>query len=311
MSNVIKLINNGNVKIGEREFTRLLGGFGEDKALVTTKQISDIMGYELRVVNQTIDRNIKEFEDNIHIIDLKKIITDSDHLVNLGYSKVATGRSSSKFYGLSEAGFLLYLKFAEGDKAIELYKDFIEDYFKTKAENIVLKKTVEEELEFLKEQRAMTLGKMFMEFDNTKKMELFTQQEEFNQRINKLETSISNEKLLESVKIELSIADTFTNSTNCYDMGILSKIIDFKGMGRNNLFKYLRKHEILMGNNVPYGRYSEYFKVIPIDNDYTGKIDYKTLVKSKGIKFVFNKLVKDGYVSSKTFEQISKELTEE
>lgn len=219
------LISKGIIKTENgREFTRLVGGFGEDKPCITTKYISDLMGYELRVINQTINNNIDSFEEGLHIIDLKKIVDDSDHLLKLGYSKVAVGRGNSKFYGLSEAGFLLYLKFADGDKALELYKDFIEDYFKTKSENIIMKKTLKEEKEFLIEQKKFMLGSMFMEQDEIKRMKLFSENEKLSERIKEIDIVLSNEELSKRIQEELqgdlAIAESFTNSDGCWDIGV-------------------------------------------------------------------------------------------
>ena len=86
MEKELVLKENGKIVSKGREFTRLIGGFGEDKPIMTTKQIADLMNYELRTINQTMERNIKYFEENVDIIDLKKIITESDHLLKLGYS---------------------------------------------------------------------------------------------------------------------------------------------------------------------------------------------------------------------------------
>lgn len=79
-------------------------------------------------------------------------------------------------------------------------------------------------------------------------------------------------------------------------------------MGRNNLFDWLRDQKFLMDGNSPYQKYSEYFKILPIKNKYTGRDDNKTLIKAKGIKYIFEKLIKDGKVIPKSINEVIEEL---
>ena len=315
MNNVIKLFESEEVVIENKPFTRLLGGFGNNKPSISIKQISDLMNYDVKVINQTINRNIKDFtKDDGFIKDLKEV-TESDHnletLLSLGYSKMAISKAKN-LYILSQAGFLLYLKFAEGDKAIELYKNFIEEYFKTKAENIVMKKTLKEEKEFLIEQKKFILGSMIMEQDDSKKIEFFNQNEKLSNRIKEIEIVLSNKELAKKIQEELqgdlAIADSFTNSNNCFDIGVFAKILDIPHMGRNNLYSWLRKQRFLMHENSPYSKYSEYFKILPVQNKYTGRTDSKTLIKAKGIKYIFEKLIKDGKVIPKSINEVIEDL---
>lgn len=144
----IKLFTDGKIKMNDREFTRVLGGFDNNKPSISDIQISELLGYKngARQVRQQVERNIQHFEIGLHLLDLQRVThsnTLTELLISLGYAKQSITQSKN-IYVFSEAGFLLYLKFAEGDKTIELYKDFIEDYFKTKAENIVMEKTLEE-----------------------------------------------------------------------------------------------------------------------------------------------------------------------
>ncbi len=313
MKNELKLFTDGVVTVKDREFTRLIGGFGEDKPIMTIKQIAELMDYEVKVVNQTIKRNIDDFiKEEGYIQDLKEV-TESDHnlevLKSLGYTNMAIAKAKN-IYILSEAGFLLYLKFAECDKAIELYKGFIEDYFKTKAENKVMEKTLVEEKEFLIERKKFILGSMFMEQDENKRIEFFKENEKITQRITKIEVTLSKENIIEQLQPQLSIADRFTNSDNVYDFNTFSKVLSIKGLGRNNLFDWMRKQKILMSNNQPYQRYIEYFKVLAIENKYNGKINYKTMIKANGVKYIFDRLIKDGKIIPKSVEEIMSELSE-
>ena len=92
MSNVIKLATKGNIKTNDgREFTRLVGGFGEDKPVITDKQIAELLGYHKkeRQVRVQINNNIDHFEDS-DLIDLRRVHdldTLPEVLIPLGYAK--------------------------------------------------------------------------------------------------------------------------------------------------------------------------------------------------------------------------------
>ena len=211
MNNIIKLVTKDSVSINNREFTRVMGGFNENSVIVTVKQIGELLDKEDKHINQVINRNIKSFT-NEYLLDLKSVSLndrDIEMLNSLGYSKQSISNSKN-IYILSQAGFLLYLKFAEGDKAIELYKNFIEDYFKTKAENIAIEKTLRETLKLLQDEKVFILGSMFVEQDNSKKMELFNRSEVLNNKIKEVEITLSKENLIEQMQDTIEIADSFT-----------------------------------------------------------------------------------------------------
>ena len=305
------------VDINGREFTRILGGFREDGFVISDKQIGELLGYNIgaRQVRRHVENNINAFEFGLHIIDLKGVPdkhTSDNTLISLGYSKQAITQAEH-IYIFSEAGFLLYLKFADSQESIEAYKDFIEKYFKTKAQKILLERTVEEELEFIKDTRAITLGRMFMAVDDDlKRQEYFLESERLNKEIHKIENRLSTVKALDSVKSELAIAETFTQSNGTWDIGVVAKILNIKGLGRNNFFDWMRSKKIIMKDStVPYQSYMKYFEVKPVVNKYNGYINEKALFTSKGIKFIMDKLIEDGKVVSKTYEQVMKELSGE
>jgi len=154
--NKLQITLGKEIQQGEKTFTQLIGGFGEDKPVITVRQITKLLDSKDKVVNQTINRNIDSFEEGIHVLDLKNSVTESDPLLEVlktqGYTRQSMSNSKN-IYIFSQAGFLLFLKFAEGDKAVEIYKNFIEDYFKTKAENKNMKLSIEEEIQQLKEDK--------------------------------------------------------------------------------------------------------------------------------------------------------------
>ena len=238
MNNIIKLVTKDSVSINNREFTRVMGGFNENSVIVTVKQIGELLDKEDKHINEVINRNIKSFT-NEYLLDLKSVSLndrDIEMLNSLGYSKQSISNSKN-IYILSQAGFLLYLKFAEGDKAIELYKNFIEDYFKTKAENIVMEKTLQEILKSLQDEKVFVLGSMFVEQDNSKKMELFNRSETLNNKIKDIEITLSKENLIEQMQDTIVIADSFTNKVrkaHFFRGGMDSTIINYNNVYINS-----------------------------------------------------------------------------
>jgi anti-repressor protein len=107
----------------------------------------------------------------------------------------------------------------------------------------------------------------------------------------------------------VSLMDKFMNTNGFYDVGTYAKILESKELGRTRLFAWLKDKKILMSNNAPYQAYVEYFKVIPVVNQYTHRTDYKTLIRPKGITYIYKKLVKDGKVFSKPLDKVIEELS--
>lgn len=80
------------------------------------------------------------------------------------------------------------------------------------------------------------------------------------------------------------------------DMGEFSKILNIKGLGRNNLMELLRNKKVFRANNEPYQSYvdSGYFTVIAINNFYSPT---KTLITPKGMMWLHKKLQEIGYLT--------------
>lgn len=321
MENVIQLITDKSIQVGEKRFTRVMGGFGENKPVITDLQVAELLGYSkgARAVRQRLEninnegkKNIDNFIKGQDIIDLKEGVPQEDTLketlISLGYAKASISQAKN-IYIFSQAGFLLYLKFAEGDKALELYKNFIEDYFKTKAENIVMQKTLEETKDDIIEERKYILGSIIIENDSAKKIELMERDKKLEERVKEIDITLSKKKLMEQLQDKLEIADRFTNNNALYDIGYFSKILDIPKMGRTNMFKWLKESKILMDNKEPYANQKDHFKVIPIDTGYFKGT--KTLIKAKGIPYLVKRLIKDNYIESKNYNDVIEKLDNE
>jgi len=104
------------------------------------------------------------------------------------------------------------------------------------------------------------------------------------------ETIESQNRLLEEQKVKVEFFDQVTDSTDAIDIGSAAKVLN-NGMGRNDLFKFLRKKRVLMHDNQPYQEFIDksYFRVI--EQKYTKPdgsiaINIKTLVYQKGLDYI-------------------------
>lgn len=110
-------------------------------------------------------------------------------------------------------------------------------------------------------------------------------------------------KAHEETKRQLAIAkpkaefyDAVANTESLLSVGDTAKLLDM-GIGRNNLFKFLKEHKIFMKDNMPYQQYVDrgYFKVV---ESYYMAGDIKivaktTYVKQKGVDFIRKLLRKE------------------
>lgn len=95
---------------------------------------------------------------------------------------------------------------------------------------------------------------------------------------------------IESLKPKAEFFDAVTDSKDAIDIGNVAKILNL-GIGRNQMFEFLRSRNVLMRNNVPYQRYIDcgYFRIIEQKYqkaDGSTHINIKTLVFQKGMDFI-------------------------
>lgn len=95
----------------------------------------------------------------------------------------------------------------------------------------------------------------------------------------------------------VEFANHIGKASDCIDMNEFAKMLkkeNIENMGRNRLFEWLRTHNILMSNNLPYQRYMEggYFKVVETikHTAYGDKLFSKCLVTGKGQIYLVEKI---------------------
>lgn len=107
------------------------------------------------------------------------------------------------------------------------------------------------------------------------------------------------EMKIEEQKPLVAFANKVSDSSNLIDMGKMAKLLkdEHIKIGRNRLFEWLRRKEILMKNNVPYQRYIDggYFEVKEsvYETAYGSKTNITTFVTGKGQIYLTEKLRKE------------------
>lgn len=113
-------------------------------------------------------------------------------------------------------------------------------------------------------------------------------------------TTIENLKItIEEQRPLVDFANKVSDSSNLIDMGKMAKLLkdEHINIGRNRLFEWLRRKEILMKNNMPYQRYIDggYFQVKEsvYETPYGSKTQQTTYVTGKGQIYITEKLRKE------------------
>ena len=118
------------------------------------------------------------------------------------------------------------------------------------------------------------------------------------------------QKLIEVQTPKVEFFDAVADSKTAVTMNNVSKVLGIKGYGRNNLFEFLRKMNILMRNNQPYQKYVDlgYFRVIEQRYQKNNEecINFKTLVYQKGVDFIRKTILSNPLNIGKKYKELNK-----
>lgn len=111
-------------------------------------------------------------------------------------------------------------------------------------------------------------------------------------------TIASLTKQVSELQPKADFYDAVTDSKDAIPMADVAKVLDFKNIGRNKLFNYLRNKKVLQEDNKPYQRYIDNGWFRTVESKYTDKvgnthINITTLVYQKGVDGIRKMLVKD------------------
>lgn len=280
MQNELKIFTDGVVKNGDREFTRLIGGFGENKPMFTIWQASELLGLRTAKVLENFTRNESNFEEDVDFTDLKSAVPQKDSdttiditsfLKNVGYSQNKLN-ATKRWLAFSFSGMMKLVKIATTKESWNIYDSFLEDYFKTKAENIVMKRTLEEEIEFIKGEKAMLIGTMIMEQDEQKRIEYTMQLERLNNRLSELKSSLDNKTIKKALDSQSKLKKSKKEYVNQTDFGArFNNKIGSKTVGK--LLKIVGLAKKSYRKTTPYEQYIPKYAINDIDNEEVRRFD--------------------------------------
>jgi phage antirepressor YoqD-like protein len=136
------------------------------------------------------------------------------------------------------------------------------------------------------------------------------------------------DKLLLIAGEKTTIVDEFLGSKGLYGVDSVAKTLGIKGMGRNNLYEYLRDNKIIMTDTYldkhdkkkagakHYEAYAQYVNAQQyfIHRSRTVQMGFKTIEQlvamftPKGVEWIIKRLQKDNYIPTKDLKTIVGEL---
>ena len=107
---------------------------------------------------------------------------------------------------------------------------------------------------------------------------------------------LQKDRKIKEMQPKADFFDCVADSKSAFSMNEVAKVLDYKGIGRNKLFEFLREQGILDRYNVPYQRYVDngWFRVIEQKYMKDGEpiVTTKTLVYQKGVDAIRKRLEK-------------------
>lgn len=289
-----ELIIRGTKSIEGKEVKIVEGGFGENQKCLLASDIAVMHEIENpNDINKLINNNIERFNDN----DLIDFLNDQQSLRDFAKENgLITNNRTKNIFLLSERGYtkLVAMMSNNNEKKWFVMDKLIDEYF-------AMREVITSD-EQLKKELAYKLLNGGIESIEAHKKLLEIETKEVKQK--------AIEATVQALKPTVDMVDKLMSFEGSFDIGTVAKVLGIKDMGRNKLFAYLKENSILKDDNEPYQSYIEYFEVkfIPKTSCYGKKYYPKTLINAKGIKFLMNRLIKDGYLMTKTTEQIIEEL---
>ena len=272
---------NGTQKFMGFDIPVIEGGFGENCKVVTAKTVSEIHKFQLKEINQSINRLIKK-ERMVENIDYINLFSSESFKVTASDLGLITSNGQKQCFILSERGYSKLIKYMDDDESWNIMDKFIDEYF-----------SMRKELSSIKQKKAMLLLTIY---DGGQ--DAIVASKELS-KIEVKEATAELEDKIEEQKPSVEFANQVSDSTNLIDIGKMAKLLNKDGIdiGRNKLYEFLRNNKILMEGNIPYQKYinSGYFKVkeTVCKTSFGFKTNQKTYVTGKGQLFIAEKLRKE------------------
>lgn len=245
--------------------------------VISSYDIARLHNKEVRAVNQQFERNKERLREGIDYFIISKEEFSESQIVIQGFIP----NNVKEFRLFTEKGYLKLVKSFTDDLSWEVQDILVDSYFKLKT------------ILSLKDQCFLDIIKA-------------ETQENILLGLNKLnnEVIVPLENKVTELEPKGQFYDTVVQSETLLDLGEVSKLLNYKGLGRNKLFQYLRDNNILNNKNLPYQTYVDrgYFKIVEASwvNSSTKLIEVslKTVMYQKGIDWL-DKLLSQHFIKNK------------
>ena len=277
-----------NVRMFYEDVEKFKGDINMELVKVNDKEIIKNEFKEQRILTiwdiaKLHERKPREVTQNLKYIKDKMILGEDYFLISkdeLSESKILIQdfipNNVKSIPLFTESGYLMLVKTFNDDLSWKIQRILIKSYFKIKElaeNNFKVPKTFKEALLLAVEQQ-----------EEIERLELENKQKE---------------QILIEQQPKVNFYNTVTECDDTMDFKQVAKVLNYKNIGRNTLFKILREKGILNSYNEPYQKYVNlgYFKIIEgsfIDCFGDVKIRTKTVVFQKGVDYI-NKLLEKEY----------------
>lgn len=271
---------------------------GKEIPVLDSREVADM----LEKTHAKLLRDLEGDESHVGIIPVlaKAQLGLSNYFIESTYK---AGTRKYKCYLCTKMGCELLANKMTGEKGILFSARYVERFNQYEAQ---LKRQLTSEddlmLRIIKsnssEERLIALGD-YREYkeEEAKRLAEASKEEGYNN---------GKDLVLREYANEIRYSEALNNDEVSYDIGDVSKVLNISGMGRNNLFKFLRDEKMLMKNNEPYQAYAKYFKFEFINKN--DRFVSKTTIKGSGIKSLIKRLAKKGYIVSITYNEAMERL---
>lgn len=269
-----------------KEIPVVEGGFSENQKVMLAKTIAEIHETRLLDINAKINEHIDEFEIGVDLLDLKNSNENLVPLLDGIYTKQSISNSKN-IYLLSEQGYMLLVGFMKTEKAKEIRKQLRREYFAMR--------------EIINSNEQLKASLLLSIYNGGQNGILASKQ------LTELEIKEATKPLLDKIDTIEPLADKYNiylDANGLTDITSFSKSLGIKGLGRNNMYKWLRNNGYLMKNNEPYQKYitQELFILKPNgehkNKDGESIPDFKTYLTKKGVNYLLEKFINNGIIKN-------------
>lgn len=270
-----------------KEIPIIEGGFGNGQKVILAKTIANIHEIKIDKINELINNHLDEFENGIDLLNLKGNETFETLAKGNGIYTQNALNKAKYIYLLSEQGYMLLVGFMKTDKAKEIRKQLRREYF-----------TMREVINSSEQLKANLLLSIY----NGGQDGILA-----SKQLTELEVKEATKPLLDKIDTIEPLADKYNiylDTEGLTDVNDFSKSLGIKGLGRNNMYRWLRDEGYFMQNNQPYQRWiTQKLFILKPNGFHKNKVgenvpDFKTYFTKKGVNYILEKLIDNGLVKS-------------